>query len=128
MIPVHIEIPVQDLNRAKAFYEEVFGYDITDISDQVPFSYAMIDTKVNDKTEPLGGLMSREDRAEKKGISEDQGITNYMIVPSIADATAKVKEMKGEIITPITDVKVGKFAVCKDTEGNIVALWEKAKS
>ncbi len=64
---------------------------------------------------PDGGLMPR--------MYPGQGITNYVAVPSVSRAAAKVQKLDGAVCTPKTEVPgMGSFAVCKDTEGNVFAL------
>lgn len=52
-------------------------------------------------------------------------ITNYVNVPSVTRAMAKVKQLGGKICKPKTAVpQMGYFAICQDTEKNTFALWE----
>jgi predicted enzyme related to lactoylglutathione lyase len=54
-----------------------------------------------------------------------QGITNCVAVPSVSRVAAKVQKLGGAVCTPKTEVPgMGSFAVCKDAEGNVLALWE----
>ena len=50
---------------------------------------------------------------------------NFIGVPSVARSVAKVKKLVGKVVTPRTAVPGhGAFAVCRDTENNVFALWE----
>jgi hypothetical protein len=42
---VHFEIPVDDLNRAKKFYSQLFGWKLQDMQGM---DYAMIDRQCNE--------------------------------------------------------------------------------
>ena len=54
-----------------------------------------------------------------------QPITNYVSVPSVTKAAAKVEKLGGTVCKPKTAVPgMGYFAICLDTEGNTFALWE----
>jgi len=54
-----------------------------------------------------------------------QPITNYINVPSVSKASAKVKKLGGIICKPKTAVPgMGYLAICRDTEKNVFALWE----
>ena len=53
------------------------------------------------------------------------GITNYVAVPSVDQAAAKVEKLGGHICMEKTAVpQMGYFVVCNDTENNTFALWE----
>lgn len=54
-----------------------------------------------------------------------QPITNYISVPSITTAAARVEKLGGTVCKTKTAVPgMGYFALCLDTEGNTFALWE----
>jgi hypothetical protein len=117
---VWFEIPADDLTRAKAFYTKLFGWKMT------PFpgmpggkQYFHIDTGGADAS-PDGGMMSRNYSREP--------ITNYIMVPSVSKAAAKVEKLGGKICKPKTAVpQMGYLVVCEDTEGNTFALWERSE-
>jgi predicted enzyme related to lactoylglutathione lyase len=112
---VWFDIPADDLNRAKAFYNKLFGWKIATIPEMP--DYLHIDTGGEDAS-PDGGLMSRK--------HPEQSITNYINVPSVAKAAAKVVKLGGKICVEKTAVpQMGYFVVCQDTEGNSFALWER---
>ena len=78
--------------------------------------YWLIDTGGDDDT-PDGGMMERK--------RPEHSITNYVAVPSVDRAAAKVEKLGGKICMEKTAVpEMGYFVVCKDTENNIFALWE----
>jgi uncharacterized protein len=114
---VWFEIPADDLKRAKTFYGKLFGWKIGPIPGME--DYLHIDTGGADAS-PDGGMMKRK--------CPEQAITNYVIVPSVAKAAAKVEKLGGKICMGKTTVpKMGYFVVCQDTEGNGFALWEKSE-
>jgi predicted enzyme related to lactoylglutathione lyase len=83
--------------------------------------YWHIDTGGSDDT-PDGGLMKRQNAGQ-------QGITNYIGVPSVDEFVAKVQKLGGKICMAKTPVpQMGYFAVCQDPENNMFALWEKNES
>ncbi len=113
---VWFEVPADDLDRAKQFYRSLFGWSFAKIPAAVA-DYWHIDTGGNDAT-PDGGLMPR--------MYPDQSITNYVGVPSVTAAMKKVEKLGGIIGKPKTAVPgMGYFAICRDTEGNTFALWER---
>ena len=116
---VWFEIPADNVERAKKFYGALFGWKIEKFPAAVA-DYWHIDTGGGDET-PDGGLMPR--------MHPQQPITNYVLVPSVDEAAAKVEKLGGKIIRPKTAVpQMGYFVICRDTENNEFALWEKSES
>ncbi len=117
---VHFEIPTDDVERAKKFYGDLFGWKIEKTPG--PMDYWMIHT-TDEKGEKAvdGGMMQRQ--------HPQQQITNYIDVPSIDQYAAKIEELGGKVVVPKTAVPTfGHFAVCLDTESNTFAIWEHDKS
>jgi predicted enzyme related to lactoylglutathione lyase len=109
------EVPADDLGRAKKFYGSLFGWTFNKIQAAVN-DYWHIDTGGKDAS-PDGGLMPR--------MHPQQPITNYISVPSVSKAAAKVEKLGGTVCKAKTAVPgMGYFAICLDTEGNTFALWE----
>lgn len=111
---VWFEIPADNLGRAKKFYGALFGWKINAFPGMK--DYLHIDTGGADTTLD-GGMMARK--------HPNQPITNYVLVPSVTKAMAKVAKLGGKVCTPKMAVpQMGYFAVCQDTEGNTFAVWE----
>jgi len=109
------EVPADDIARAKKFYGGLFGWTFAKIPTAIQ-DYWHIDTAGKDAS-PDGGLMPR--------MYPGQGITNYVAVPSVNRAVAKVEKLGGSVCKTKTEVPgMGYLAVCEDTEGNTFALWE----
>ncbi len=108
------EIPADDLERAKAFYQAIFGWEINAIpmgSD----TYWMFTT--GEKPPTNAGLMPRR--------MPGQPIINYITVPSVDATSRKIVEAGGQIMVPKTAVPgMGYFIGCLDTENNPFAIWE----
>ena len=112
---VWFEIPADDPERAKSFYSQLFGWKINKFPAMA--DYWHIDTGGADAS-PDGGLMPRKHPGHT--------ITNYVYVDSVEKGAAKVEKLGGEICVPKMAVpEMGYFAICKDTEGNTFALWER---
>jgi uncharacterized protein len=115
---VWFEIGADNVERAKSFYGSLFGWKI----DKMPgaMEYWHLDTGGGDDT-PDGGIMKRQ--------VPQQGITNYIGVPSVDEFAAKVQKLGGKIIMPKMAVpQMGYFAVCMDTENNAFGLWQTDKN
>jgi uncharacterized protein len=111
---VWFEIPAHNLERAKSFYSNLFGWKIN------PFpgsgDYWHIDTGGADDT-PDGALKRRKQPVEP--------IINYVSVNSVDNYTDKIAKLSGKICMAKTAVpQMGYFAICQDTEGNAFGIWE----
>jgi len=119
---VWFEIPADNVERARMFYGQLFGWKIDKFPGPAQKPYWLIDTGGDDASRN-GGMMERQ--------HPDHGITNYVAVPSVDQAAAKVEKLGGKICMEKTAVpQMGYFVVCEDTEKNTFALWqsdEKAK-
>jgi uncharacterized protein len=112
---VWFEIPADDPERAKKFYSTLFGWKINAFPEVK--DYWHIDTGGSDGS-PDGGMLPRKHAT--------QPITNYINVPSIAKFTAKIEKLGGKVMMSKTAVpQMGYFAICRDTEGNEFAIWER---
>jgi uncharacterized protein len=108
---VHMEVPADDVKRAREFYAKLFGWETKEAGPGMEYwLFSMGDNQ------PGGGMMKR--------MAPGQGITNYIGVPSVDEFSEKVKKLGGKVLMPKTAVAgMGYFAVCMDTEGNTFALW-----
>jgi hypothetical protein len=109
----HFEIPADDLPRAKAFYAELFGWDI----DQPPGfeDYEAFRTGQDE----IGGAIGL------RGKTAPQQPRVYLTVDSLDEALATVERLGGSIVvakTPVSDM--GWYAAINDSEGNEIGLWE----
>ncbi len=115
----HFEIPADDVERARKFYGELFGWKIEKLAGSSPEDYWLITTGAEaGATTPLGGgMMLRQ--------APQQQITIYIEVPSVEAYVDKVKKLGGRVDFPKTAVpEFGYFALCLDPENNGFGLWE----
>ncbi len=121
---VHFEIPADDVKRAEKFYEKTFGWNI----DPMPeMEYTIVRTaEVDEKFMPKevgsinGGMFKRTD--------ELAGVMITIAVKDIDEHLKTIEKNGGKIARKKTAVgDMGFVAYFKDTEGNIVGLWENAK-
>jgi predicted enzyme related to lactoylglutathione lyase len=121
---VHFEIPAQDVEKLKKFYEGVFGWKIVQYPS--PEDYWVIQTVPVDSngmpTRPgVNGGMFKKLEPEIKPI-------NYFAVESITNFLAKIIKLGGKIVSPKQEVpNVGWIAAAEDPEGNKFALIEPLK-
>jgi uncharacterized protein len=125
---VHFEIPANDVQKLKAFYENVLGWKI--IRSSMPnVEYWLVQTVPTDEKGMLqrpgvnGGLYPRT--------PDVQGSTqvNYISVENIDEYTAKVTKAGGKILVPKQQIPtVGWFAIAADPEGNAFGLLQPEMS
>lgn len=110
----HIEFPADDLERAKRFYSNVFGWELRDA--QGFENYVLADTGPGDLGIGIG----------LRGQTAPEVVRDYLTVDDVDASVAKVIENGGTLVTPTTDIGFGWYAAVKDTEGNEIGLY-KAK-
>jgi predicted enzyme related to lactoylglutathione lyase len=120
---VHFEIPSDDIERSRKFYNDLFGwkFDKWSGSETMPegMEYWLISTVDDKGNKGLGGGMM------KRQSPQQQGITNFFDVKSIQEYSARVEHLGGKIISPKMPVPgMGYFAVCTDTENNRFGIFE----
>lgn len=113
----HIEIPADDPGRAQRFYEGLFGWKFVTIPD-FP-DYFMYTTAAGD--EGVGGAIGKRDA------TAPSQVRNYVEVDSIEETAAKVGALGGQVMRDKVEVPgMGWYSVLADSEGNELALWERA--
>lgn len=115
------EIPVYDINRAKAFYEEILDIEMVirkDGDDEAVFF--PFDPKVVQATSGrVTGVLSKSVRNSPSG----NGTVVYINAsPNIQIVLDKVEQAGGKVIAPKTQIPAGFIAIIMDTEGNRVGL------
>jgi uncharacterized protein len=118
---VHFEVPADDVDRAKNFYDKAFGWRIVSWPGN---EYHLVTTVETDEsgmpTEPggiNGGMLKRQ-----------KPITSPVITIQVDDVESALKTVEqegGSVVRgkePVGDM--GFSAYFLDTEGNTVGLWE----
>lgn len=110
---VHYEISATDVDRAKSFWEGVFGWQFG------PSMSEDFDYRVARVTETAGAALT----------SGEPGHPNfYFDTPDIDASMAKVQELGGEAGDKQPVPGHGWFSPCKDSEGNAFSLWQGDES
>jgi predicted enzyme related to lactoylglutathione lyase len=118
---VHFEIPAENLERAKKFYSENFGWKLSQLGPEMG-NYVLVQTGPTDEQ----GMP--QDRAFINGglMSRDPSASSPVLVIAVADAdqaVEKVKKSGGRLIGEILDIpNVGRYARVQDTEGNVIGV------
>lgn len=120
---VHFEVPYDDGDRARAFYREVFGWNVMPMPG---FDYTGVSTGASGEdgmpSEPgyIGGGMFQRDPTVSTPIivmAVDDIDATLAEVAANGGSTAREKEAVGEM---------GFAAYFNDCEGNLMGLWQSA--
>ena len=115
------EIPVNDMDKAKAFYEVVFNVKI-DIQD---FGGILMGWFPFDEKKPgATGTLIKQDSY----IPSQEGTLVYFNCEDVANEISRVEAAGGKVLQPKTEISPehGCMAVFLDTEGNRIALHSNA--
>ncbi|HEY6628918.1 MAG TPA: VOC family protein [Acidimicrobiia bacterium] len=119
---VHFEIPYDEGERSRNFYSAVFGWEVTEMPEM---SYTFVVSGPSGEEGPTepgfinGGMMERKDPFTSPNLVVE--------VESIEESLKAVREAGGTTVSDREQVgDMGFAAYFKDTEGNLVGLWETA--
>jgi len=121
---IHFEIHVDDMERAKTFYENVFGWKFEDWSDYAGMPYFGAVTGNENEPGINGALMQRKGPAP----SANQPLNGFACTMGVADydvTEAKILQNGGTVAMP-------KYALPQmawqgyytDTEGNLFGIHQ----
>jgi len=118
---VHFEIPADDLPRAKKFYSTVFGWNASDVPEMECVMLGTTESDENGMPKQPGaindGMMKRQDPLRHPVVTID--------VENIDDALASVKKNGGQVVREkLTVGDMGFTAYFRDSEGNVIGLWQ----
>jgi uncharacterized protein len=121
---VHFEIPADDPKRASKFYSDVFGWQIQPM-EGMPY-WMLITTELDQQNR-----MPKNPGAINGGMGKRDGpLKSIVVTVSVKDIDKALKtiEAKGgktvQAKQPVGDM--GFTAYFKDSEGNVVGLWQNA--
>lgn len=105
---VHWEIGGRDAEGLRAFYASLFGWKI----DPANPEYGLVETG-----DGIGGGIMRSPEGAPPYV------TIYVQVDSLEAALDRVRELGGQpLVEPTAIDDVGKFALFRDPEGNVIGL------
>lgn len=125
----HFEIPADDTNRARAFYENIFGWKTAEwpMPDGVPY--------IGLHTGPMNEQNKMQETGFINGGMFERGHEFPITSPTIAitvedlDVTLeKVKNAGGSVVMEKKNIGgIGWYAYIKDCEGNTIGVWQDIK-
>jgi uncharacterized protein len=109
------EIPVTDMDRARVFYEAVFGWEM-----------------VEESGGPNPMLMFTVDQGGRGGhlypgtpATDGAGPTVHLAVPDTVEAALdRVAQAGGRALREVIPLPIGRFAYSVDPDGNSIGLFE----
>ena len=112
------EVPVTDFERAKKFYETIFGIELQ-VMDFQGFKMGMFPSTPGD-----GKLSGAIVQGEWYKPSMDGTLVYFNGNPDLQVALDKIEKAGGKVLQPKTQItpEYGYMAIVSDTEGNRVAL------
>jgi predicted enzyme related to lactoylglutathione lyase len=122
---VHFEIPYENEERAKKFYENVFGWQIMKMPDM---DYHMVTTVESDPET----MRPKTPGAINGGMLKKDATVPYpLVIVDVDDVNSHVEKIKGsggKVIMPVIPIgEFGFYARVSDSEGNIIGIWQEKK-
>ncbi len=119
----HFAIHIDDIDRAKNFYEEVFDWGFASYG---PPDFLQIKADKTENGELIGALQSRKYSPVTEKII---GLECTISVESVDEIMQRVENNGGQILMPKTAIPyVGWITKFLDTEGNLVCAMQSDNS
>jgi predicted enzyme related to lactoylglutathione lyase len=113
--PGWVDLTVDDMAKATAFYSALFGWDIA----------------VEEAPEAGGYAMARKDGKDVAGLGPKQDPampsvwTTYLAVDDVDATVGRIKDAGGQVVMPPLDVlEHGRMALAVDPGGAVFGLWQ----
>ncbi len=107
------ELLTTDIEGAKAFYSQMFNWQLDDINNEMPYTLAKIDGK------EIAGMMSTP--PEAKGMPPMWG--GYVTVDDVEASAKQAEDLGGKILMEARDIpEVGRFCVIADPQGAMLTI------
>ena len=107
----YFEIFTSDLEKAKAFYSQLFNWQTNPWGAQGTYE------SIKTPQEPQGGIQQTQ---------EEKGVLIYFKVDDIQKTLEKTKQLGGKVILEKTQIpNVGFYAVISDLDDNRVAIFSQ---
>lgn len=123
---VHFEMPAEDKVRAKKFYEDAFGWQMTQLGPDMG-DYLLATTSPVDENNMHINKGAINGGFYQKG---DNGTVPHLVI-SVDNLDAHMETVRkngGEMQGEPMDIKgIGMFVMFRDTEGNRVGMLQPSK-
>ncbi len=125
---VHFEMPAENMERVKKFYESAFGWKMNQMGAEMS-NYLTASTDETDEK----GMLKKTNRINGGFFPkmEDPEINHPSVViavDNLDDAMNKVRASGGDIMgEPMQIPTIGRYVAIRDTEGNRVGVLQPAE-
>jgi len=117
----HFEIPAADLDRAAAFYRRAFGWEAEPLA-WAGGPYLRLRSPLAPAPAIRGGLVPRA-----VSVAAQPLVVLHLHGGTLEEALAEVEAAGGRReLAPTAIGGFGRFACCRDSEGNLLGLWQAA--
>ena len=117
------DLGTTDVEGAKRFYTDVFGWEPEDMPAGEGMTYTMC--RVRGKN--VSAMSAQPEQEREMGIPPHWN--NYVTVASVNETAGKARELGGNVLAEPFDVlTVGRMAVIQDPTGAVLCLWEPRES
>ncbi|MBD8870595.1 VOC family protein [Nocardioides donggukensis] len=121
---VHFEVPYDDADRARGFYRDVFGWEITPMPD---IDYTIVQTGATDEQ----GMPTSAGYIGGGMFERSSDIDRPVITINVDDMSAALDRLSaagGKQVGETSQVAdMGWAAYFHDSEGNLMGLWQSAQ-
>ena len=120
----HFEVPYGDKDRMEKFYQSVFGWQFMPAPGDVPYTFA-ITTEMDEKFQmkEAGGINGGAYQRDDQG-----GSTSPVIVIEVDSCEQRIADVVAaggsNVFGPHEIGGMGIYAQVKDSEDNIIGLWQ----
>ncbi len=113
------EIPAQDINRAKKFYESAFNMKMEEMPEMMGMKMASFPTEMGN-----GKVSGALVQSQMHKPSTDGAVIYLNANPAIQNVIERIEKNGGKVVMPKTQIspEIGFMAFFVDTEGNKVGL------
>ena len=119
--PVWLDLGTTDLEAAKSFYRDLFGWNFTSTGEDFG-GYLMVDVGV-----PVGGAAPNMNEKGELDPSLPAWFTTYFKVDDIDAATADITAHGGQVfVAPMRIGDLGSMAIVAAPSGAAFGLWQAA--
>ncbi len=112
----HFAVYTDDIERAAAFYQSVFSWQIQSVGQQ---GFMQI-SHTDNLEQPIGAL---QDRMYSPLLEKVNGLECSIEVADIGETQKAVERAGGKVVMPVVEIPgVGKLFKFTDTEGNLLCV------
>lgn len=114
-----VDLGTTDLQGAKSFYTELFGWEVRDAPAGAAGTYSMFFKK----GKSVAGCYEQYPEQRAQGVPPNW--LSYVTVDDVDDFTSKAEKLGGTILqTPFDVVDAGRMALLADPQGAVFAMWQ----